>query len=211
MTSVSCSKGGSGAPVLVAVDFQGKKEPKEAFLRVWQAPDGTYFVNRIKQVIPRVNKLTAAVRAAGGSVIWIRPEVRIQDAADWPQGYQVGLRRIGMVNMQYEGLSNFELFPELDVREEDYFVSKFCTSAFWGGTMNQVLRELDPSQVLFTGVLTDAGVVVNAVDSTSNGFNTMIVEDGCVAFTEEQHTQSLWVQRRLYSITTSKEVLETLA
>lgn len=203
----------TGPPALLVIDLNALcVDPASPLVqhmaRRWG--DLTYFEDRVARIIPNVNRLAEAVRATGGGVLWVRPEMRTHDAEDWPAGYRAALRAVGMSEPSHQGLANFELHTQLTVAEGDHDVPKFCTSAYWGGRALQLLRDLEPSAVLLAGCFTDGGVVVNAVDTTSTGFNAVIVDDACAALTEERHAKALWLQRRLFQVSSTDQIVDAL-
>lgn len=201
-------------PALLCIDLnQLCSDPDGAYLR-WLAGQGVdleYFTERLGEtVIPNVNALAEVVRDVGGQVVWVRPEFRSDGALDWPPSYREQLCERGFGTACCEGMRSFELDARLDVKDEDHQLYKFGTSVFWGGSAGQLLRSIGTTHVLFAGCLTNRGVVINAIDSSHNGFVTTIVEDCCVAKTAEAHDRSLRAQAPFYLTAAASEVMERL-
>lgn len=189
------------ATALVCIDLNYLNLPSDS---------GSYYVERITNtVIPNVNRLCATIRANGGTVIWVRPELRMSNAGDWPRGSQRMLRRAGLLRPTFHGESNFPLLPTLDTLPTDVYLTKFCTSVFWGGRAAATLRACGASTVLVTGCLTEGGVVINAIDATHNGFQSVVVEDASAGRSEERHLEALWLRRELFSVESTSSILSS--
>lgn len=142
-------------------------------------------------IVPNVNRLAAATRAAGGAVFWIRnthdPEwVAIQDMA-------TPAARARRVFSMTEGTKGHALWPELDVRPEDEIVPKYRFSAFLPGAspLPDILRARGLDTVLITGTVTNICCESSARDAMMTNFRVIMVSDGNAAMTAEEHTASL--------------------
>jgi nicotinamidase-related amidase len=173
--------------------------------------DLDYFASRLKdRVIPNVNALAAQIRRGGGMVVWVRPEWRREDCSDWPPGYYRDVANMGHTR-SYDGMDSFQMAPELDVDADDQFVSKFCTSAFWGSNLTSLMQNRGIADVLVSGCVTNGGVVLNAIDSASIGFRTTIVEDASAALTHRSHVSSLVLQSDMFNIERTEALMPALA
>jgi nicotinamidase-related amidase len=172
--------------------------------------DLSYFASRLEElVMPNVNRLARCVRQTGGVVIWVRPEWRRAGCGDWPIGYRFDVANMGH-DLSYEGLSSFDFASVLEHEEGDVFISKFCTSAFWGSSLLAVLRQYEIRNVLVGGCVTNGGVVLNAIDGTSNGYRSTIIDDACAAITPEDHSRSLMLQSELYGVSHTSDIIAAL-
>jgi nicotinamidase-related amidase len=173
--------------------------------------DLSYFASRLRELaIPNVNRLSRCLRQNGGVVVWVRPEWRRAGCGDWPIGYRVDVANMGH-DLSYEGLPFYDFASEVEREERDVFVSKFCTSAFWGSSLLAVLREFEIRNVLVGGCVTNGGVVLNAIDATSNGYRSIIIDDACAAITPEVHSASLMLQSELYGISHTSDIIAALS
>ena len=71
---------------------------------------------------------------------------------------------------------------------EDYYVLKPHRSAFYSTTLEILLRELEVSKLIVTGVTTDICVLFSANDAYMRGFELFIPSD-CVAAVKPTHSK----------------------
>ena len=148
-----------------------------------------------REIVPNVNRLADATRRAGGTVIWIQT-VSGPDSLDfWSVYYQRMTDKAG--NARVEGMSpggsGYDLWPELDVREEDRIVNKTRYSGFIPSPspLEGVLRDGGIDTLLITGVSTCTCCESTARDAMMLNFRTMMISDGCAAPEDELHAATL--------------------
>lgn len=142
-----------------------------------------------------VNRLAAALRGAGGCVVWVQTSA---DGADqfWSHHHQHMLtpersaRRLRELGSAHEG---FALAPGLDVRPQDARVVKRCYSAFVPGAsrLHDELAGRGITTVLIGGTVTNVCCESTARDAMMMNYATVMVEDALSAVTPEEHRQSL--------------------
>ena len=148
-----------------------------------------------RDIVPTVNRLAAAVRAAGGGVFWIKMTHDERCFADWSVAYELPTpefrdKRIAALS---EGTIGHELWPELHVRPEDEIIKKYRYSAFMPGTCDlpDRLRARGCDTVLITGTVTNVCCESSARDANMTNFRTIMVSDGNAALSQEEHNGSL--------------------
>jgi nicotinamidase-related amidase len=170
--------------------------------------DTAYFHERIaSMVISNINALARCVRANDGVVIWIRPEMRTDNCADWPVGSRRDLAANGFDTPSYEGLASFALLEGLEAEPGDHYFASFSPSVFWGSPLLSTLRNLGVTGVFITGCFTDSEVVISALDSTNTGFITTVVDDACASISEQRHLESIALHSRLFRVASTSEVI----
>jgi nicotinamidase-related amidase len=70
-----------------------------------------------------------------------------------------------------------DLVPALDQQSSDILISKQCTGAFTGTTLDQALRNRGVTQVFITGISTSVGVESTARTAYDLGYNVVLVTD----------------------------------
>jgi ureidoacrylate peracid hydrolase len=87
----------------------------------------------------------------------------------------------------------FELWPTLDVQEEDYRVTKRRYSAFIRGSsdIELILTDNRIENILVCGVATNVCCEATARDAMMLNFRTLMVSDGCATFSDEEHANAL--------------------
>jgi ureidoacrylate peracid hydrolase len=148
-----------------------------------------------REIVPNVNRLASVVRAAGGGVFWIKNTFDERSAIDWSNAHAMltpesRARRTAAMS---EGTKGQELWPELDVRQEDEIVRKYRFSAFLPGTseLPYRLRARGFDTVLITGTVTNVCCESSARDAMMTNFKTIMVSDANAAMTMEEHQASL--------------------
>jgi ureidoacrylate peracid hydrolase len=148
-----------------------------------------------QDIVPNINRLAAAVRAAGGVVVWIKTTYTDETLADWSALYgMIGpagtARRAKALTA---GSKGHELWPDLDVQAEDLIVEKNRYSAFIQGSSDlaAVLRERGLDTLLITGTVTNVCCESTARDAMMLNFKTVMVSDGNAAVTDEDHNAAL--------------------
>jgi ureidoacrylate peracid hydrolase len=146
-----------------------------------------------------VNRLAAAVRQAGGTVIWIQTT---SDGADqfWSHHHAFMLtperskRRLEELSCAHDG---FAIPPSLDVRPEDPRIVKRCYSALTPGSsrLDQELKARNISTLLIGGTVTNVCCESTARDAMAMNYATIMVEDALSAVTPGEHLNSLqnWI------------------
>lgn len=143
----------------------------------------------------KVNELAAALREAGGTVVWVQTS---SDGADrfWSHHHAYMLtpersaRRLVELDPSHPG---FALAPGLDARPEDPRVVKRCYSALVPGSssLDEVLKARGIETVLIGGTVTNVCCESTARDAMMMNYATVMVEDALSAVTPEEHLHSL--------------------
>jgi ureidoacrylate peracid hydrolase len=170
---------------LVVVDmqlyFMGEGQPSEC-------PEA-------REIVPNVNRLAEATRRAGGKVIWIQTNSGPDSKKFWSVYYERMTRENGekRVEGMNPGGSGFDIWPDLDVRDEDLIVPKYTYSAFTPSPskMDATLKEHGLDTLLITGVATCTCCESTARDAMMLNYRTMMISDGCAAPNDELHNASL--------------------
>ena len=148
-----------------------------------------------ERIVPNVNRLAAALRAAGGAVFWIQNTFDARCETEWSvmQEMATPAARARRAAAMSEGTEGHRLWPALDVRPDDEVVRKVRYSAFIQGASDlpQRLRARGLDTVLITGTVTNVCCESSARDAMMLNFRTVMVSDGCAAVTEEEHAASL--------------------
>jgi ureidoacrylate peracid hydrolase len=142
-----------------------------------------------------VNRLAAAVRESGGTVIWIQTSA---DGAEdfWSHHHAFMLtperskRRLRELSRAHHG---FEIPPSLDVQPIDPRVVKRCYSALTPGSsrLDEELKARGIRTVLIGGTVTNVCCESTARDAMAMNYATIMVEDALSAVTPEEHLHSL--------------------
>lgn len=134
-------------------------------------------------VIPKIQRLLAAFRRAGGEVIYVRIESLTQDGRD--RGPEHRAKGIHFPPGSQEGKILTEIAPVGD----ELVLSKTCASAFRGTNIEYLLRNMSRDCLVVVGVVTGSCVQATACDAAARGFRTLVVDDATATWNDEmQHT-----------------------
>ena len=148
-----------------------------------------------REIVPNINRLADALRASGGSVVWIKNTVSEESMRGWPSYDRLATpaRRQKRIDAMREGSIGHELWAELDVQADDLTVKKTRFSAFIQGSspIEAMLRERGIDTLLVTGTATGVCCESTARDAMMLGFNAIMVSDANAAHNDEEHSASL--------------------
>src|SRR3954466_1784106 len=147
------------------------------------------------EIVPNINRLARAVRATGGTVVWIQTAFTEETLTSWstlygmvgPKGAEKRRRSLSVDSKGYE------LFPDLKVEPQDMIVEKKRYSAFIQGSsdLGALLRQRGLDTLLITGTVTNVCCESTARDAMMLNFNTVMITDGNAANTDEDHNAAL--------------------
>lgn len=148
-----------------------------------------------QEVVPNVNTLAAALRGAGGMVVWLQMEAPALETGDWPVLSDRYLQASARARWEAldRGAAGFELWPDLDVRAKDVNIVKRRYSAFIQGssTADEILRRAGVETILIAGVATNVCCESTARDAMMLDYRVVMVSDACAAATDAEHAASL--------------------
>jgi ureidoacrylate peracid hydrolase len=148
-----------------------------------------------QEIVPNINRLARAVRAAGGTVFWIKTTFTEEALRSWSTYFEMA--RPERVAKRIEALTadslGHRLWSGLDVQPRDPIVEKNRFSAFIQGSsgLATALRERGLDTVLVTGTVTNVCCESTARDAMMLNFKTVMVTDANAAATDEDHAASL--------------------
>lgn len=148
-----------------------------------------------RDIVPNINRMAAAIRAAGGRVIWIQMTAT-RAAEVWPSYYKRLLtpanaaQRLAGFAEDGEG---FKLYPELEALPADLYVTKIMYSAMLPGSseLNQVLAQNHIDTLLITGTATNVCCESTARDASMFNYRVIMLSDGNAAGNDEEHAGTL--------------------
>jgi ureidoacrylate peracid hydrolase len=191
-----------GQTGLVVIDLQN------AFM----LPGMPVEVPTAREIVPNVNKLAAATRAAGGKVVWVKMCLEGQSEA-WRVFFDADPRQATLSELT-PGSQGFELYAGLDVRPEDAILVKKRFSAFIQGSsdIDRHLRDAGIDTVIIAGTLTNICCESSARDAMMLNYRLVFVADANAALSDAEHNATLTSMLRVFGdIPTTNEVVTLLA
>ena len=146
-------------------------------------------------IVPNINRMAAALRAAGGRVVWIQTD-SAEALAKWGRHHKYKLtpenaaRRLRLLSENDEG---FRLYKTLEPMPGDLYVRKIKFSAMIGDSSNldAVLRENDLDTLLIAGTKTNVCCESTARDASMMEYRVALLSDACATSTDEEHAAAL--------------------
>ena len=194
------------ATALLVVDLQN----------VFMLPPYPTEVPLAREIVPSVNKLAAATRAAGGAVVWIQMTHTEQDKKTWSVFYE-DVTKTAIRGDKLKGLIRGShgqaLYETLDVKPQDLKLEKSRFSAFIQGSsdLDMLLKERGIDTVLVTGTVTNTCCESTARDAMMLNYKTIMVSDANAAATDEEHNATLANMLRIFGdVMSTDEVIARL-
>ena len=169
-----------------------------------------------RAIVPNVNRLASALRAAGGRVVWIQTDSR-EALAKWSNHHKYKLtpeRAAARVRLLAESDDGFKLYRALEPKPEDLYVRKIKFSALVGDSSNldRVLRDNGIEVLLIAGTKTNVCCESTARDASMMEYRVAMVSDCNATSTDEEHAAALnGFQISFGDVMTVDEVLQRLA
>ena len=92
----------------------------------------------------------------------------------------------------------------------DVAVEKIAYSAFHMSRLEWVLRKCGVEHLYFSGIVTNDGVASTVRDAHVREFGCTVIEDGCAAFSDDDHRAAIAGLRPVAEILTIADVLKPL-
>ena len=165
-----------------------------------------------REIVPNVNKLAAATRAAGGKVVWVKMNLEGQSEA-WRVFFDGDPRRATLAELT-PGARGFELHADLDARPEDAIVVKRRFSAFIQGSsdIDRHLRDLGIDTIVIVGTLSNVCCESSARDAMMLNYRVVFVSDANAALSDADHNATLASIIRVFGdVATTDEAIALLS
>ncbi|SIT57600.1 Isochorismatase hydrolase [Mesorhizobium prunaredense] len=176
-----------GNTALIVIDLQ------EDFLSTtgYFARQG-YDPSPLRAILPTVNRLIAAARAAGLTIIHTRQGYR-GDMADMTPYEKWRRKRAGLegTDILLRSSPGFQIVPEIDVAPQDIIVDKTCNGAFTYTDFEHVLRAQGITHLLFSGCTTDVCVHTTLREACDRNFQCLTISDACASGDQRAHEAAL--------------------
>ena len=98
----------------------------------------------------------------------------------------------------------------MSLQPADLSVEKVAFSAFYMSRLEWVLRKAGIETLVFSGIVTNGGVASTLRDAHVRDFHTVLLEDGCAAFSEDVHRTNVDALRSVAEIMTCADFVAAL-
>ncbi|MCU1359872.1 MAG: isochorismatase family protein [Ilumatobacteraceae bacterium] len=146
-------------------------------------------------IVGNINRLAAATRSAGGTVVWVRMTLDHDELAMWSVFLPVN--GTAETRHQFESLEHdkpaHRLWPELQTRPDDLYVDKTRFSAFIQGSsdLQALLIERGIDTLLIVGTLTNVCCESTGRDAMMLNYRVVMVDDANATINEAMHRATL--------------------
>jgi len=175
----------AGRTALVVVDMQNYFVAEGFAAEVPQA----------RGIVPNINRMAKALRAAGGNVVWVQTTAT-GALEHWGNHHRHMLtpervkKRLTQLDENHDG---FKLFPKLEPLPADLRIKKIKYSAFISGSsdIDTQLKNRGIDTLLVTGTVTNVCCESTARDAMMLDYRVIMLSDGNASLTDEEHAASL--------------------
>jgi ureidoacrylate peracid hydrolase len=148
-----------------------------------------------RTIVPAVNRVSRALRDAGGLNVFIRWAPFLAGAPYWSSLFDMlgeDARQV-VVDSFTEGAHHHALWEGLDVEDDEPIVDKARFSAFIPGTcdLHELLQARGIDTLIVTGCLTNGCCESTARTGMEMGYRVLFVADGTAAVTDQEHKATL--------------------
>jgi ureidoacrylate peracid hydrolase len=164
----------------------------------FMAPGQPAEIPAAREIVPNVNRISAALRAAGGRVVYIQNTIDATAKEAWSNWftYMSGERRRESMQAAFaNGSYGHSLWHDLEVLPGDIKVKKNRFGAFVPGSseLHAVLQARSIDTVIITGTATNVCCESTARDAMMLNYKVIFVSDGTATFNDEEHNATLGI------------------
>lgn len=192
---------------LVVVDLQNG----------FMAPGQPAEIAFAREIVPNVNRIGAALREAGGLVVYIQNTITDATQVEWNvwfDNFTKGDFRQRMIAAFKRGSFGHAIYPELDVLPDDWKVEKERFGAFVPGSsgLHERLQEAGVDTLIIVGTATNVCCESTARDAMMMNYKVIFVSDGNACRTDEEHNATLGNILALFGdVQSTDEVIGSIA
>ena len=183
----------------------------------FMAPGQPAEIAEAREVVPNVNRISQAVRAAGGLVVYIQNTFDTDALSTWSTYFDVfsnPSRKERMAAAFTPGSFGHDLWAGLDVRPEDLKVLKRRFGAFVQGSsdLHELLQSRGIDTLIITGTATNVCCESTARDAMMLNYKVAFISDGCATFNDAEHNATLDIMAYAFAdVMSTDECLALLA
>jgi ureidoacrylate peracid hydrolase len=183
----------------------------------FMAPGQPAEIPLARDIVPNVNRISTALRKAGGLVVYIQNTIDATAKEAWSNWFthMSGDRRADAMNKAFAaGSYGHSVWPDLDVLPGDIRVNKNRFGAFVPGSSNlhAELQARNIDTVIITGTATNVCCESTARDAMMMNYKTIFVSDGTATYNDEEHNATLGNMLAMFAdVMTADEVVLRLS
>jgi ureidoacrylate peracid hydrolase len=169
-----------------------------------------------REIVPNVNRISRALRTAGGLVVYIQNTIDDTALRDWSNYFgffSTPDRQARMREAFTPGSYGHQIWDKLEVLPQDIKVLKRRFGAFVPGSSNlhEILQARGIDTVIVTGTVTNVCCESTARDAMMMNYKVAFVSDGNAALTDAEHNATLGSMAIIFAdVMTTDEVVAKL-
>ncbi|HEV2700409.1 MAG TPA: cysteine hydrolase [Steroidobacteraceae bacterium] len=169
-----------------------------------------------REIVPNVNRISAAVRAHGGRNIFLRMTVDAQSRMSWSNWFRHLLTPASGTTLTQAFARDahyWQLWPALTVTDRDLTVDKFRFGAFVPGAspLHEILQQQGVDTLIISGTLSNCCCESTARDAMQMNYKIIFVADANAALTDAAHNATLENMALLFGdVQSTAELLECI-
>ncbi len=178
--------------------FDRFEASKTAFLVIDMQNFYVAEVDTAISIVPNINRIAAACRARGAPVIWVIMKCAEKEGepSQWPLYHRyffTDAKGQNHLNKLSPGNTGYEIYPDLDVRDEDSVVTKRRFSPFVTGAseLHDILQQMGVENLIVAGTATNMCSESTARDAMMLDYRVVMVEDANAARYDDDHLAGL--------------------
>jgi ureidoacrylate peracid hydrolase len=162
----------------------------------FMAPGQVAEIATARDIVPNVNRISAAVREAGGLVVYIQntfDDVAVRTWSTFFDHFCSPARRARMIEAFTPGAEGHALWPGLDVLPADLRVQKRRFGAFAPGAsdLHEILQARGIDTLIVTGTASQVCCESTARDAMMLNYKVFFIADGNATFNDDEHNATL--------------------
>ena len=171
----------------------------------FEAEYGWFFEQMNSRVIPNMQRLQSAFRAAKGEVLYTTIESLTKDGRDRSLDYKI--TGFNVPKGSWDG----KVIDEIAPGDDEIVFPKSSSSVFVSTHIDYVLRNLGVKQLVISGIVTDQCVEGAIRDACDLGYLVTQVTDACMTYSQERHDHSIRTIKGYCRQMTTQELIDELA
>jgi ureidoacrylate peracid hydrolase len=185
-----------GVPVFNRIDVRRTAHVVVDLQNGFMAPGAVAEIAEAREIVPAVNRISQAIRSAGGLVVYIQntfDDLAVRTWSTYFDHFCSPARRQQMIDAFSPGSEGHALWPGLDVRAEDLKVRKRRFGAFAPGAsdLHEILQQRGVDTLIITGTASQVCCESTARDAMMLNYKVFFVADGNATFTDQEHNATL--------------------
>jgi len=164
-------------------------------------PGAPVEVPEARGIVENVNRISRAMREAGGTNIFLR-----YTTTDLDTGWSIFARRLGEHAAAHRqgftaGEHYWAFWPELEVKPGDVIIDKCRFSAFTAdaSTLHTELKARGIDTLIVSGTLTNCCCETNARDAMQLNYRVIMATDANAALSDEEHSATLFTLGMIFA------------